>query len=217
MIWREDSASRKKKSGKKLASPPSLRIYSSLFSSLCSRSTSRSLSPKDALALSVADPRVDTMTTSWAQRAAAAGAGGGGNALSAADAADAAAAAANAAAAREFDSRPHVVLDTNALLLSGNGGAGLARYAGSGTAEGTIPAAVLVTTRAALAEVRDAASREALERLRGSGVCELSFREPEEEDVKAGAYWRGGEKGRKARARARAREREREREREDSI
>lgn len=89
-----------------------------------------------------------------------------------------------AATDTSFDSRPYVVLDTNALLLSGNGGIGLARYAKSDK-EGDPPAA-LVTTKAALAEVRDAASREALERMQGAGVCDLSLREPEEEDIQAG-------------------------------
>ena len=115
--------------------------------------------------------------TSWAQRAAAAA----GNASS--SAADTSATTA-AADGQTFDSRSHVVLDTNALLVSGNGGAGLSRYAKSGK-DGEVPA-VLVTTKAALAEVRDAASRAALERTRGTGVCELSLREPQEEDVKAG-------------------------------
>lgn len=113
-----------------------------------------------------------------------------------------------------FDPRPYVVLDTNALLLSGNGGIGLSRYAKIGGGKGgglggggvgggggdsdvgnastnsaaadSTATATLLTTRAALAEVRDAASREALERLRGTGVCELVLREPEDEDVKAG-------------------------------
>ena len=123
--------------------------------------------------------------TSWAQRAAAAAAGAAGNASSAADASTATAAA-DAAARQTFDSRRYVVLDTNALLISGNGGMGLSRYAKSGSEGEAETPAVLVTTSAALAEVRDAASREALERTRGTGVCELSLREPEEEDVKAG-------------------------------
>lgn len=133
-------------------------------------------------------------TTSWAQRAAAAAAAGA-NAASTADASTSAAAAADAAQ-QTFDSRRYVVLDTNALLLSGNGGTGLSRYANIGRGEGeneaeAPPPAVLVTTRAALAEVRDAASREALERTRGTGVCELNLRDPEEEDVKAGKRFLG--------------------------
>ena len=152
----------------------------------------------------------DAPVTSWAQRAAAAATAGTaaaapGNASSpAADASTPAAAAdANAATAllgatgasanaakQTFDSRRYVVLDTNALLVSGNGGAGLSRYAKSDS--GDDAPAVLVTTKAALAEVRDAASRQALERTRGTGVCELSLREPEEEDVKAGKRLRVG-------------------------
>ena len=121
--------------------------------------------------------------TSWAQRAAAAAAAAAGNASSSAADISATAAAA-AAAGKTFDSRSYVVLDTNALLVSGNGGAGLSRYAKMSGKEGE--EALLVTTKAALAEVRDAASREALERTRGTGVCELSLREPVDEDVKAG-------------------------------
>lgn len=60
----------------------------------------------------------------------------------------------------------------------------MARYAKSDN--GSESPALLVTTRAALAEVRDTASREALERTRGAGVCDLSLREPDEEDIKAG-------------------------------
>ena len=147
-------------------------------------------------------PRSTTMTTdaapattSGAQRAAAAA--GGANASSAAADASKATTSAAADAQQTFDSRRYVVLDTNALLLSGNGGAGLSRYAnigggeGENEAEASLPPAVLVTTRAALAEVRDAASREALERTRGTGVCELSLREPEDEDVKAGTRFFG--------------------------
>ena len=138
----------------------------------------------------------DAPVTSWAQRAAAAATAGTaaaapGNASSpAADASTPAAAADANAAKQTFDSRRYVVLDTNALLVSGNGGAGLSRYAKSDS--GDDAPAVLVTTKAALAEVRDAASRQALERTRGTGVCELSLREPEEEDVKAGKRLRVG-------------------------
>ena len=159
------------------------------------RFTKRSLSV--AVTMTTSAPPVTT-SSSWAQKAAAAAGGGGGggggsnNALSSSSASAAANADGNASPPASFDSRRYVVLDTNALLLSGNGGAGLARYAaisGSGSdsaKEGETAAPILVTTAAALAEVRDAASREALERLRGSGVCELSLREPQDEDVKAG-------------------------------
>lgn len=178
------------------------------------------------------------MTTSWAQRAAAAaaapvplsaptivvatGGGGGGTTATTTTATTTTSAASMADApsppSSSFDPRPYVVLDTNALLLSGNGGVGLSRYAKIGVkkarkgggddggaqeaaaaaaataASTTTTTATLVTTNAALAEVRDAASREALQRLQGTGVCELTLREPDDEDVKAGTCMKMGER-----------------------
>ena len=99
----------------------------------------------------------DAPVTSWAQRAAAAATAGTaaaapGNASSpAADASTPAAAADANAAKQTFDSRRYVVLDTNALLISGNGGMGLSRYAKSGSEGEAETPAVLVTTSAALA------------------------------------------------------------------
>lgn len=164
------------------------------------------------------DTRTPTMTTSWAQRAAAAAAspapasapaivvaGVGGGSERTTSAIGAADVDATPPQPSSFDPSHYVVLDTNALLLSGNGGVGLSRYAKIGarrageggeterangasasTTSPTTTEATLVTTQAALAEVRDAASREALQRLQGTGVCELVLREPEDEDVKAG-------------------------------